>query len=117
MSTAPFRWSPASKGLEAPVLIIDGGDISIYASDDGINASASTFVTTGLVIVINGGTLDITVGPGDTDAIDSNGDVYINGGSINITAPTSSVDFDGNGAFNGGTLVVNGETLTELLAA
>lgn len=102
------------EGLEAPVLIINGGDITIYASDDGINASASTFVTTGLAIVINGGTLDITVGPGDTDAIDSNGDVYINGGSINLTAPTSSVDFDGTGAFNGGTLVVNGETLTEL---
>ena len=58
------------EGLEAPVLIINGGDITIYASDDGINASASTFVTTGLAIVINGGTLDITVGPGDTDAID-----------------------------------------------
>ena len=102
------------EGIEAPVIIIDGGDITVYASDDGLNASASAITTTGLSITINNGTLAVTVGPGDTDAIDSNGDIVVNGGTITITAPTSSFDFDGTGNINGGTVGVNGQTITTM---
>ena len=102
------------EGIEAPVIIIDGGDITVYASDDGLNASASAITTTGLSITINNGTLAVTVGPGDTDAIDSNGDIIVNGGTITITAPTSSFDFDGTGSINGGTVTVNGQTITTM---
>ena len=102
------------EGIEAPVIIIDGGDITVYASDDGLNASASAITTTGLSITINNGTLAVTVGPGDTDAIDSNGDIVVNGGTITITAPTSSFDFDGTGNINGGTVTVNGQTITTM---
>ena len=102
------------EGIEAPVIIIDGGDITVYASDDGLNASASAITTTGLSITINSGTLAVTVGPGDTDAIDSNGDIIVNGGTITITAPTSSFDFDGTGSINGGTVTVNGQTITTM---
>ena len=102
------------EGIEAPVIIIDGGDITVYASDDGLNASASAITTTGLSITINSGTLAVTVGSGDTDAIDSNGDIIVNGGTITITAPTSSFDFDGTGSINGGTVTVNGQTITTM---
>lgn len=102
------------EGIEAPVIIIDGGDITVYASDDGLNASASAITTTGLSITINSGTLAVTVGSGDTDAIDSNGDIIVNGGTITITAPTSSFDFDGTGNINGGTVSVNGQTITTM---
>ena len=102
------------EGIEAPVIIIDGGDITVYASDDGLNASASAITTTGLSITINSGTLAVTVGSGDTDAIDSNGDIVVNGGTITITAPTSSFDFDGTGNINGGTVSVNGQTITTM---
>ena len=102
------------EGIEAPVIIIDGGDITVYASDDGLNASASAITTTGLSITINNGTLAVTVGPGDTDAIDSNGDIVVNGGTITITAPTSSFDFDGTVNINGGTVSVNGQTITTM---
>ncbi len=102
------------EGIEAPVIIIDGGDITVYAYDDGLNASASAITTTGLSITINNGTLAVTVGPGDTDAIDSNGDIVVNGGTITITAPTSSFDFDGTGNINGGTVSVNGQTITTM---
>ena len=102
------------EGIEAPVIIIDGGDITVYASDDGLNASASAITTTGLSITINSGTLAVTVGSGDTDAIDSNGDIVVNGGTITITAPTSSFDFDGTGSINGGTVTVNGQTITTM---
>ena len=53
------------------------------------------------------------MGQGDTDAIDANGNIYINGGTINITAQ-SAFDFDGTGELNGGTVTVNGSVITEL---
>lgn len=101
------------EGLEAPVITISGGEITINASDDGINASASDVITDGLSITINGGTVTISMGAGDTDAIDSNGDLTINDGILDITAQ-SPFDFDGTGALNGGTVTVNGQQVTEL---
>ena len=47
------------------------------------------------------------MGQGDTDAIDSNGNIYINGGTINITG-NSPFDYEGTAEKNGGTIVVNG---------
>lgn len=101
------------EGIEAPVIVIDDGEININASDDGINASASTFVTSGLSVTINGGDISITMASGDTDGIDSNGDLTIAGGTIDITGQ-SATDFDGTGTLSGGTLTVNGSQVTEL---
>jgi hypothetical protein len=38
----------------------------------------------------------LEVGSGDTDAIDSNGNIYVNGGELTITA-NSAFDYDQNG--------------------
>ena len=48
------------------------------------------------------------MGQGDTDGIDSNGNIYINGGTINITAQ-SPFDYDNEAKKTGGTIIVNGE--------
>lgn len=101
------------EGIEAPVIVIDGGDITLNASDDGINASASDIVTDGLSITINGGDLTVAMAAGDTDAIDSNGDLTITGGTLDITAQ-SAFDYDGTGTLTGGTVTVNGQQVTEL---
>ena len=69
------------EGLEATLMPINGGNITIKASDDAINAAASNFSEP--IITINDGTIDITVGEGDTDAIDSNGDIIVNGEEVN----------------------------------
>ena len=84
------------------MVTIDGGDITIYATDDGINASASDIITDGLSITINDGNLSITMAEGDTDALDSNGDLTINGGTVDITAQFA-FDFEGTAELNGGT--------------
>ena len=47
------------------------------------------------------------MGAGDTDAVDSNGDLVITGGTINITAQ-SAFDYDGSITHTGGTIIVNG---------
>lgn len=91
------------EGIEAPIININ----------DGINASAS-LLSTSPVITINGGKLTVEVGPGDTDALDSNGDIYINGGEIALIAQMSSIDYDGTAELNGGTVTVNGTKITAI---
>ena len=101
-----------SEGIEAIYVKIDDGTINISASDDGINGSQKSNVGTPIV-EINGGNITIKMGQGDTDAIDVNGNIYINGGKINITG-NSPFDYDGEGKINGGTLIVNGTQTTTL---
>ena len=102
----------AHEGLEATLITINDGDITIAATDDGINAAQKLDGVTPCV-EINGGTLTVNMGQGDTDAIDSNGNIIINGGTVNITGQ-SGFDYDGTGELNGGTVYVNGEKQTAL---
>ena len=103
----------AAEGLEATFVRINEGNISISASDDGINAAAASKAYE-TAIEINGGNLDVAVGQGDTDAIDSNGSVYVNGGTVNITAQMSAFDYDAKAEFNGGTIIINGQEVSDI---
>lgn len=103
----------AAEGIEATYVLINDGDINIYATDDGINASTGTDAYE-TAIVINGGNITVEVGHGDTDAIDSNGSIYVNGGTVNVTAQMSSFDYDKTAEFNGGTIIINGAEVSEI---
>lgn len=105
-----FRIS-AAEGIEATIVQINGGSISIEASDDGINAAWKSAYSP--YIEFNGGDTTIVMGAGDTDGVDSNGDIYVNGGTINVTGQ-SAFDYDGTAQKNGGTIIVNG-TETETI--
>ena len=96
----------SAEGIEATNITINDGTINISASDDGINAAAKSSAQS-VVITINGGNITIKMGQGDTDGIDSNGDLYITGGTIDITGQ-SACDYDGKAEKTGGTLIVNG---------
>lgn len=102
----------AHEGIEATYVKINDGTINISASDDGINAGdkSDEYKT---LIEINGGNITITMGQGDTDGVDSNGDIVINGGTISVTGQ-STFDYDGTGTINGGTVICNGEKVTSL---
>ena len=102
----------AAEALEATYVQINDGNITISASDDGINAAAKS-TACDVKIEINGGTLSITMGDGDTDALDANGSLIINGGTIEITAQFA-FDYDTSAELNGGTVTVNGEQVTAI---
>lgn len=99
------------EGIEATTIRINGGEIAIYATDDGINATRKA--DGDVLIEVNGGSIKITMASGDTDAFDSNGNIVINGGVIEISA-VSAFDADGTAVLNGGTVTVNGQVITEI---
>ena len=102
----------AVEGIEGTYVQINDGTIKIYATDDGINASEKA-TNYDVQLEINGGNLDITMAEGDTDALDANGTLTINGGYINITAQFA-FDFDLTASLNGGTVIVNGTQVTSI---
>lgn len=102
----------AAEGLEATYVQINDGSINIRAGDDGINAGrkSSACVPT---IEFNGGTTTIVMGAGDTDGVDSNGNIIVNGGTISVTG-NSAFDYDGTAQYNGGTIVINGSVVNTI---
>ncbi len=102
----------AAEGMEGTWIQINDGAITIQASDDGINGARKSNSYTACV-EINGGVLNVTMGQGDTDGIDSNGNLTITGGEINVNAQ-SPFDYDGTLTHTGGTVTVNGVQTTNI---
>ena len=102
----------AAEGIEGTYIQINDGEISIEASDDGVNAAykSSAYTPT---FEMNGGALTVVMGAGDTDGIDSNGNIIVNGGTIDVTG-NSSFDYDGSAQYNGGTIIVNGQQVDSI---
>ena len=118
------------EGMQGKVININSGTISVTASDDGINASlgngegaldlaaagpdensdelaVESEAQPGVVMNINGGYVWVDADLGD--GLDSNGDMYLNGGTIVVfNSHPTGVDrpIDSDGAF-----VVKGATL------
>lgn len=98
----------AAEGIESTYVKINGGSITIASTDDGINAGNKNKSGTTPTIEINGGEIKITMSQGDTDGIDANGNIIINGGTVDITSSGSTIDYDGTATYNGGTIIING---------
>lgn len=104
----------STEGLEGKSITINGGDITIYSTDDGVNAANKNAQQSEIFFTMNGGNLTVEVGQGDTDPIDSNGDITVNGGTIKMTGQ-SGFDFDGTATYTGGDIYLNGEKQTEIV--
>jgi len=110
------------EGLESYDIDLNGGFVKIKSSDDGINISGGKRV--GDVEQIIDGTLTITGGEyyaeSEGDAVDSNGNIEMSGGTLVAFGPTStgstdrSIDFDRTFTMTGGLLVGLGYTTAKM---
>ncbi len=110
------------EGIESSCIEIEGGKISVVATDDGINVAGgnddssisgrmgqnnfNTVSDSNRKLVINGGEIFVS---SDGDGLDSNGSIYMTGGMVIVAGPTSSgngiLDFDSTFQITGGTLI------------
>ena len=102
----------AAEGIEATYIQFNAGSVSIQASDDGVNAAYKSSAYTPTV-EINGGEITVSMGAGDTDGIDSNGNIIVNGGTVSVTG-NSTFDYDGTAQYNGGTIIINGQQASSI---
>jgi len=102
----------AAECIEGTYIQINDGSVDIQSWDDGLNAARKSAAYSA-ALEINGGEITVAMSQGDTDGIDSNGDLIINGGVIRVTA-SSSFDYDGSAQYNGGTIIVNGQQVSSI---
>lgn len=115
----------AYEGLEAPSIIQNAGYVSIVAKDDGLNAnggggmfpfpsgeaSGETDNSDMPLLRVTGGTLIVDSGG---DGLDSNGNLYVEGGLVYVSGPSTNWDAaldSGEGGeliFSGGTVMAAG---------
>ena len=119
------------EGLEAMHIDVQGGNIKLKATDDGLNAaggtdqSGNTGGRDGMFggggfggrgssnsngsIKVSGGTLYIN---SSGDGMDANGTIEISGGHTTVTGPTqgdtATLDYDKTGVITGGTFIGTG---------
>ncbi|MBQ7707275.1 MAG: carbohydrate-binding domain-containing protein [Lachnospiraceae bacterium] len=97
--------SNSYEALEAHTMEINGGNINLTASDDGLNAGGSTDAS----LTINGGIINISAAG---DCVDSNGTLAVTGGETYVSGPNNggngSIDYEINGYITGGTFVSAG---------
>ena len=99
------------EGLEAAQVVMRSGELSVWASDDGINAAGKEEIQGD--VLIQGGCLYINA---EGDAIDSNRSIVIEGGTVLVDGPENgrnSIFDKGDGAdavlsISGGTVLAVG---------
>ena len=101
-----------NEGMDTELhLTVNGGDISIYSGNDGINTNEDGVSVT----TINGGKVTIFAGlDKEGDGIDSNGYLVINGGTVISSAHPAAdagLDSDMGSYIHGGTVIATGSTM------
>ncbi|MCB9151446.1 MAG: carbohydrate-binding domain-containing protein [Caldilineaceae bacterium] len=123
INSGTINISQSYEGIESAIIIINGGDIQLVASDDGINvaggADSSAFNgrpgqnqfadLSNYYLQINGGYIYVDA---SGDGLDANGSIEMNGGVVLVNGPTANnngpLDYDGGFSMTGGYLVAVG---------
>jgi hypothetical protein len=117
--------SQSYEGLESAAITMNGGTVRLTAKDDGFNAAGGNDGSSlggrpgensfkndsSYFIRITGGYIAINAGG---DGIDSNGNLYFNGGTVLVSGPTNNgngpMDYNGSCEVTGGTLAIAGSS-------
>jgi hypothetical protein len=100
------------EGIESAEITVNESTVRIVASDDAFNSTAgrATEQNDNSSLTINSGYIYLSSTNGD--ALDANGNIYINGGSIIVHGaskePEVGMDFNGTCKVTGGFMVVSG---------
>ncbi len=123
ISDGVIQISQSYEGLESAQITISDGNISVQASDDGLNIaggkdSSSINGRPGQNSFASGNDQKLTISGGylvvdaSGDGLDANGSVYISGGTVIVYGPTDSgngtIDYDGVFVITGGMLIGTG---------
>lgn len=139
MSGGTVTISESYEGLEGLHILVSGGDITLKASDDGLNAAGGTDSSGfggmrgsdqfggggmgdpmggGMIggssgsIAISGGRLYVNA---SGDGIDANGTLEISGGYTVVCGPTqgdtATLDYDSSAVITGGTFIGTGSAM------
>ena len=114
----------AYEGLESAVITLNAGVVHVNTSDDGVNTSGGQdgsgmggpggqtdafSASNGQYLYINGGTLVVTA---NGDGVDVNGAVVMTGGLVIVNGPTANnngaLDYDAGFTISGGTVIATG---------
>jgi len=105
----------SEEGLEAHYITVNNGTITVAATDDGFNATLGTgaMYNDGSQLDVNGGSITVNMSGNDVDAMDSNGDITIVGGTVYLNfpnqPPSSGLDANGTVTIGGdATVYLNG---------
>ncbi|MBR2013422.1 MAG: carbohydrate-binding domain-containing protein [Clostridia bacterium] len=105
--------SECYEGLEALHIDVQGGDIKLKATDDGLNAAGGidqSGTTGGRDGMFGGGRPDGPGGPGGGMSANSNGSIKISGGTLYINSSGDGIDANGTLEISGGHTTVVGPT-------
>lgn len=110
------------EGIEGLKVELYGGDIRLYATDDGINAAGGssdaaedgrmgTEGNADAYIAVYGGNIHVSA---DGDGIDSNGSLFVYGGTVYVEGPVSdadgALDYEYDAVIEGGTVLATGSS-------
>ena len=123
------------EGVEALHILVQGGEITLVASDDGFNAAGGKDQSgssggrdgkfggghggMGFFSSNSNGSIEISQGvvniTASGDGMDANGTLKISGGNITVSGPlhgdTAVLDYDKTGEISGGTFIGTGSTM------
>jgi len=106
ISSGTINITESYEGLEGLHVEVSGGDITLYADDDGINAAGGKDQSG------TGGMFgNDKFGPGRGGSSSSNGSITISGGKLYINASGDGLDANGTLTVSGGYTVVCGPTV------